>query len=258
MRQPQTVFITGASSGLGAALARRYAAPGMRLSLTGRNRERLEAVAEECRSRGAEADIWLTDVADRDAIAGTVLRADRMAALDLVIANAGVSAGTLGGPETAEQVRRILAINVDGVVNTVQPAIDCMKPRGRGQIAIVSSLAAFRGFPGAPAYCASKAAIKVWAEALRGNLHHLGITVSVICPGYVETPMTAANDFWMPMMMKPERAADIVVRGLARNRPRIAFPWPLYAAVTLVGLLPPVLIDPLMRKLPAKGGTIED
>jgi short-subunit dehydrogenase len=258
MQQPQTVFITGASSGLGAALARRYAAPGMRLSLTGRNRDRLEAVAGECRSRGAEADIWLTDVADRDAIAGAILRADRMAALDLVIANAGVSAGTLGGPETAEQVRRILAINVDGVVNTVQPAIDCMKPRGRGQIAIVSSLAAFRGFPGAPAYCASKAAIKVWAEALRGNLHHLGIAVSVVCPGYVETPMTAANDFWMPMMMKSERAADIVVRGLARNRPRIAFPWPLYAAVTLIGLLPPVLIDPLMRKLPAKGGTIED
>jgi short-subunit dehydrogenase len=257
MTEPRSILITGASSGLGAALARHYAAAGMRLVLTGRNASRLAAIADTCRNAGADAEAAAVDVVDREAMAALIAAADRAMPLDLVIANAGVSAGTLGGPESADQVRRIIAVNVDGVVNTVQPAIEAMRPRRRGQIAIMSSLAAWRGFPGAPAYCGSKAAVKIWGEALRGNLHPDGIGVSVICPGYVETAMTASNDFWMPMLMSAEKAARIIARGLARNRARIAFPWPLYAAVALIGLLPPALIDPLMRELPAKGGNIE-
>lgn len=257
MTQPRSILITGASSGLGAALARHYAAAGIRLVLTGRNAARLVAVAEDCRAAGADAEPAAVDVVDRIAMAALIDAADRAKSLDLVIANAGVSAGTLGGPESTDQVRRIYAVNVDGVVNTVQPAAAAMRARRRGQIAIVSSLAAWRGFPGAPAYCGSKAAVKVWGEALRGSLHGDGIGVSVVCPGYVETAMTATNDFWMPMMMSSEKAARIIARGLARNRARIAFPWPLYAAVVAISLLPPALIDPLMRALPAKGGSIE-
>ena len=127
-----------------------------------------------------------------------------------------------------------------------------MRPRGRGQIAIMASLAAFRGFPGAPAYCASKAAVRVWGEALRGHLHADGIGVSVICPGYVKTPMTAVNDFPMPMLMSAERAARIIRRGLTRNKARIAFPWPMAAMVWLLAALPPGWTDPLLRAMPGK------
>jgi short-subunit dehydrogenase len=256
MRHPQSILITGASSGIGAALALAYAAAGVRLVLTGRDRTRLDDIAVQCRARGATVDARCVDVVDRAAMTALVADCDGATPLDLVIANAGVSAGTLGGPEQSEQVRAMFAINVDGVVNTVQPAIEAMLPRGRGQIAIMSSLAALRGFPGAPTYCASKAAVKIWGEALRGALHDRGIEVNVICPGYIETAMTAQNDFPMPLLMPADRAASIVVRGLARNRARIAFPWLLYAVVSLLAWLPPALIDPLLRRLPAKGGRI--
>jgi short-subunit dehydrogenase len=256
MRHPQSILITGASSGIGAALALAYAADGVRLVLTGRDSNRLNEVAAQCRARHAAVDVRRVDVVDRAAMNALIAECDATAPLDLVIANAGVSAGTLGGPEESEQVRAMFAINVDGVVNTVQPAIEAMLPRGRGQIAIMSSLAALRGFPGAPTYCASKAAVKIWGEALRGALHDRGIEVNVICPGYIETAMTARNDFPMPLLMPADRAASIVVRGLARNRARIAFPWPLYAVVSLLAWLPPALSDPLLRRLPAKGGRI--
>ncbi|MHA1151082.1 MAG: SDR family NAD(P)-dependent oxidoreductase [Alphaproteobacteria bacterium] len=252
---PASILITGASSGIGAALALAFAGPGIRLALTGRDQARLSAVAEACRAAGAEPRTATLDVCNGPAVAAWITEIDQNAPLELVIANAGVSAGTGGagsGGETEAQTRRIVETNLNGVFNTVLPAIDCMRPRGRGQIAIMSSLAAFRGFPGAPAYCASKAAVRVWGEALRGELHGAGIGVSVICPGYVRSPMTAVNDFPMPMLMDAERAARIIRRGLARDRPRIAFPWPLYAAVWLISALPPRLTDPLLRRLPKK------
>lgn len=185
-------------------------------------------------------------------VAAWIAEADTAAPLDLVIANAGVSAGTGGGGETEAQARRIFDVNVGGVINTVMPAIERMRLRARGQIAIMASLAAFRGFPGAPAYCASKAAVRVWGEALRGHLRGAGIGVSVICPGYVKSPMTAVNAFPMPLLMEAERAARIIRHGLERDRARIAFPWRLYAAVRLLSVLPPGATDPLLRRLPEK------
>ena len=253
MTAPRSILITGASSGIGAALARRYAAPGVALALTGRDAARLEDAAGAGRAAGAEVRCGLIDVLEREALAAWIAEVDAAAPLDLAIANAGVSAGTGGGGEDDAQARRILGINLDGVVNTVLPAIACMRPRGRGQIAIMSSLAAFRGFPGAPAYCASKAAVRIWGEALRGHLHGAGIGVSVICPGYIATPMTAVNDFPMPLLMDADRAARIIQRGLARDKARIAFPWPLYALVRLISALPPGLTDLLLRRLPEKG-----
>lgn len=250
--RPRSILITGASSGIGAALARAYAAPGMTLALGGRNRERLDAVAAACREAGAEVNVGIVDVLDPAALEAWIGDSDAAAPLDLAIANAGVSAGTGGTGESEDQARRIMAINVDGVINTVLPAAARMRARQRGQIAIMASLAAFRGFPGAPAYCASKAAVRVWGEALRGHLYAEGIRVSVICPGYIETPMTAVNTFRMPFLMDAERAARIIVRGLARDRGRIAFPWPMYALVRLIAGLPQVLTDPLLRRLPEK------
>jgi len=249
---PRHVLVTGASSGIGAALARTYAAPGVRLSLAGRNRARLAHVAEDCRDGGAEVSTVELDVCDAAAMAGWIKEADENLRLDLVIANAGISGGTGGHSEPSDQVRSILAVNCSGVVNTVLPAIEAMRPRRYGQIAIVSSLAGFRGFPGAPAYCASKAMVRVWGEALRGDLAPVGIGVSVICPGYIDTPMTRTNRFPMPFLMSPARAAAICRRGLARNRPRVAFPWPTYFAVWLLALLSPRLTDRLLQLLPAK------
>ncbi|MCZ6861339.1 MAG: SDR family NAD(P)-dependent oxidoreductase [Alphaproteobacteria bacterium] len=249
---PASILITGASSGIGAALALEFAGPGVRLALTGRDKARLNAVAETCRAAGAEPRIEVLDVCERETMATWIAEVDAAAPLDLAIANAGISAGTGSGGETESQTRRIVATNLDGVFNTVLPAIECMRPRGRGQVAIMSSLAGFRGFPGAPAYCASKAAVRIWGEALRGELHDAGIGVSVICPGYVRSAMTAVNDFPMPLLMDAERAARIIRRGLARNRPRIAFPWRLYAVVRLISALPPAFTDPLLRRLPKK------
>ncbi len=250
---PASILITGASSGIGAALALEFSGPGVRRALTGRAHNRRNAVGGAWRAVGAEPRVAALDVREGARLAAWIAEVDRAAPLDLVIANAGVSAGTGGaGGETEAQTRRVVATNLDGVLNTVLPAVACMRPRGRGQVAIMSSLAAFRGFPGAPAYCASKAAVRVWGEALRGDLHGAGIGVSVICPGYVRSPMTASNDFPMPLLMDAERAARIIRRGLARNRPRIAFPWPLDAAVWLISALPPRLTDPLLRRLPKK------
>ena len=250
--QPDSILITGASSGLGAALARAYAGPGVALALGGRDSARLDEVVKDCRAAGAEVAGHIVDVLDAPALAAWIAEADARAPLDLVIANAGVSAGTGGVGETEEQARRIMAVNVDGVMDTVLPAVARMRPRRRGQVAIMASLAAFRGFPGAPAYCASKAAVRVWGEALRGHLHAEGIGVSVICPGYVETPMTAVNQFPMPLLMSAEKAAGIIQRGLARNRARIAFPRRMYALVRLIAALPHSVSDPLLRRLPEK------
>lgn len=246
------VLITGASSGLGAALARACAAPGVRLGLAGREVDRLEAVARECREAGAEAVPQRLDVTDGPAVAAWVAEAEAIRPLDLVIANAGISAGTGDGAEGPEQTRRIFAVNVDGVLNTVLPTIEAMRPRRSGQIAIVSSVAGFRGFPGAPAYCASKAAVKSWGEGLRGWLAGEGVGVSVILPGFIATPMTAVNRFPMPFLMPAERAAGIILRGLARDQGRISFPWPTAFAAWAAGALPDALIGRLTRRLPGK------
>ena len=253
-KTPTSILITGASSGIGAALARAYAAPGVRLALSGRNEARLTMVAGLCRGAGAEVTAALRDVTDAEAMAAWIAELDQQRPLDLVIANAGISAGTAGGGEDRAQSEAVFAVNLDGVRNTVLPAIERMRARGHGQIALMSSLAAFRGFPGAPAYCASKAAVRIWGEALRGALAGQGVGVSVICPGFVRSRMTEVNDFPMPFLMDAERAAAIIRRGLARNRGRIAFPWPTYFWAWLLGALPTPLTDRLLRQMPRKAG----
>jgi len=252
LRSPRHILITGGSSGIGEALAYAYAAPEVRIAISGRDVLRLEAVASRCREKGARVSTAAIDVTDRLAMEGWIATQDEAFPLDLVIANAGISAGTGGGGESMQQVRRVFATNIDGVVNTVQPAIPLMAKRRRGQIAIMSSLAAFRGFPGAPAYTASKAAVRVYGEALRGRFARKGIEISVICPGFVRSPMSKVNKFPMPLLMDADRAADIIKRHLARNKGRIAFPRRMYAVVWLLAALPPGLTDWLLAKLPEK------
>ena len=249
---PAHVLITGASSGIGAALALAYARPGVHLSLGGRNRERLAAVSAQAEARGASVAAATVDVRERDAAAAWAVAADDRAPLDLVIANAGISGGTHGGPETAEQTRAIFAVNLDGVLNLALPVIPRMIARRHGQIAIISSLAAHRGFPGAPAYSGSKAAVKVWGEALRADLAPHGVKVNVVMPGFIKSPMTDANDFPMPFLMLADKAAEIIRRGLAADRARIAFPFPTAFMAWLMGALSPAIADPILRLLPKK------
>lgn len=249
---PRSILITGATSGIGEALARDYAAPGVHLALCGRDRARLDGVATACRASGAEVTAKILDVTDRAALGAWIEACDLAAPLDLVIANAGFSAGTGTVGESEAQIRQILAVNLDGVINSVMPAVECMRGRGRGQVALISSLASFRGFPGAPAYCASKAAVRVWGEALRGEIARDGIAVSVVCPGFVRSRMTAVNPFRMPFLMDAAPAARIIRRGLARNRARITFPWRMAAIIWLFNALPPGLTDSLLARLPKK------
>jgi short-subunit dehydrogenase len=238
MAEPRAILITGASSGIGAALARCYAAPGIRLILGGRDAERLESTAAPCRAAGAEVAVASIDVADGPEMARWIEGTDAESPLDLAIANAGVAYAGGHRNETRAIAAGIIATNVGGVVNTVYPAIARMRPRGRGQIAIVSSLAGFRGYPGAAAYCASKASVRSLGEALRAELAASGVNVSVVCPGFVATPMTDGSRFPMPFLLDADRAARLIRRGLAANRGRIAFPLPLYLGTLLFAALP--------------------
>lgn len=252
MKKTKSILITGASSGIGAALAKIYAEDGAHLFLQGRNKERLELCADECRKAGAIVDAQIIDVTQQPEMENWIHKADDAAPLDLVIANAGISKGTSADGNFASTTQNVFDVNVAGVWHTIHPAVSRMRPRRRGQIAIMSSIAGFRGLPTAAAYSASKMAVRGYGEALRGLLHADNIGVSVICPGYVRSPMTDKNKFPMPFIMDAERAAHIIRKGLANNKGRIAFPFPMYAVVWLLGALPPALTDPFLRKLPSK------
>ena len=249
----QSILITGASSGLGEALALAYAAPGVRMFLSGRDAERTEAVARACQAKGAKVDGRVLDVADARVMAEWIAEADALSPLDLLIANAGISAGTgAGDGETAEQARAIFDVNLLGVANTILPVIPAMRARRRGQIVLMASVAGWRGLPQAPAYAASKAAVRVWGEGLRGWLAGDGVGVTVICPGFVKSRMTGGNQFHMPFLMETEAAARIMKRGIDANKARVAYPWPTVILMLLLALLPPAWTDPLLRALPKK------
>jgi short-subunit dehydrogenase len=234
-----SIVITGASSGIGEALALDYAQTGVALALSGRDAARLKAVAEACRARGATVDDAALDVTDRAALAAWLLRFDDAHPVDLLIANAGVSIDNGNSSlDDFSRVRQTMAVNVDGVFNTVEPLIGRMIERRRGQIAVMASLASFIGLPYSASYNASKAAVRVWGESIRYVLKKSGIGVSVICPGFVTTRMTANAPFPMPFLMTTAQASAVIRRGLARNRPRIAFPLGIKAAVWLGSTLP--------------------
>ncbi len=239
---PASLLITGAASGIGRALALATAAPGRTLHLGDRDAAGLEAVAAACRDAGARVLARAVDVTDMAAMARWVGGSGR---LDLVVASAGVNFSSIvGQPETPAQARHVFAVNLHGVLNTAQPAMELMAlqdpgPDGlRGRIAVLASLAAFVSVPGAPAYCASKAAVDAWAV---GNAHPArarGIQLTSICPGYVRTPMTAINGFHMRGLMEPERAAALILRGVARGRVRVAFPFGMALCSRIGAMLP--------------------
>lgn len=274
-RSAVRVLITGASSGIGRALALAYAREGASLVLLGRDAERLEDAARACLTAGAEeAETHVADVRDREAMARIVQSAHEKRPIDILVANAGVATGLSPGQllETPEAVRAMLKINVDGVFNTVEPAILPMCARKSGRIAIVGSMAGVRALPHSPAYCAAKACVHMWADSLRAQLAAHGVHVALIVPGYVKTPMSARTivktplstrtllkrsasagvDSWQPGALSDGEAARIIKNGLGRRRNVIAFPRYMYWAMRLFSLLPAALVDGVMRQFPAE------
>ncbi len=245
----KSILITGASSGLGASLARAYAAPGVTLGLIGRSSDKLDAVASSCRAAGAEIHTAAIDVADADALGAWIKDYENIAPVDLVVANAGTSAGPAPGTaaEGLALATRQVRTNLLGVMNTVEPLLPAFLARGRGRIAIVSSIAGYRGLPYSPAYSASKAGARAYGEAIRAMLGPRGIPVTVICPGFFSSPMTDRFKGPTPFLFTLEHTAAIVKRGIDAGRPRVAFPSILVLGLRLADLLPAAIGDAIMR-----------
>ncbi len=247
----RTSLITGASSGIGAALAQALARPGATLHLSGRDKTRLDMVAASCRDHGAAVECRVLDVCQAVAMADWIGAAGQ---LDLVIANAGIAGRSPdGGPENATQTRAIFEVNLGGVLNTVLPARELMAMQSpgadgiRGRIAVIASIAAFIAAPDSPAYCASKAAVDRWMVATAPAARRNGIVLTSVCPGFISTAMTAGYQFTMPGLMDPDRAARIILCGVAAGRTRVVFPWWMGLAARAAGLLPPRVMGVLRR-----------
>jgi NADP-dependent 3-hydroxy acid dehydrogenase YdfG len=242
-----SILITGAAGGIGTALSKAYAAPGVYLFLGDIEVGPLERLASQCCSLGAQAWGTPVDVTDREAMATWITQSHQIRPLDLIIALAGISCGTFSREETPEETRAVFGVNLDGMLNTVEPAIPLFRQRGKGQIGLTSSLAGVRGFPVSPSYCATKAAIRVYGEGLRARLQRENILVAVINPAFVKSPMTDANPYPMPFLVSAERAARIIKRKLAKGKARICFPWPFAVGTFVLSLLPPSWIDRFIR-----------
>jgi len=240
---PARVFITGASTGLGEALARHYAARGAQVGLFARNQARVDALAASLPG----ALPYAGDVRDLDAVrAAAAYFIEQRGVPDLVIANAGISHGTLTEyAEDAAVFRDILEVNVMGMVHAFQPFVAAMRERRAGQLAGIASVAGLRGLPGASAYSASKAAAIRYLEALRIELHGTGVSVSTVCPGYIATPMTARNPYPMPFLLEADDAARRIARVIDARKRYAIIPWPMAIIGRIMGLLPAGVFEAL-------------
>ena len=248
---PRTVLITGATGGIGGALAEVYAEPGNTLILQGRNTNRLAELSVICEAQGARVLTCTLDVRNLKELAAWLHEICEQEKVDLVIVNAGVNTniGPQGAGERWEDVQALIEVNVLAAMATVDAVLPSMRARGEGQIALISSLAAYFGLPVTPSYCASKAALKVYGEALRGWLHSEGVRVNVVMPGYVESQMCSDMPGPKPFLWTAEKAARTIKRGLARNQPRISFPFPLNLGTWLLSVLPAGISEWILQRL---------
>ena len=254
------VFITGASSGIGQALAWRYHQAGWRLALAARRAGEIENWA---RQQGLPQDryaVYAADVADTDSIAAAgraCLAAQGVP--DAVIANAGISVGVdTAVREDIDVIARTFATNNVGLAATFHPFVKAMAERGSGALVGIASVAGIRGLPGHGAYCSSKAAVISYCESLRGELRPSGVKVVTICPGYIDTPLTRENRYSMPFLMKPEDFADQAFRTIEAGTSYRVIPWQMGVVAKLLRLLPNALYDRALAGRPRKhrqGGT---
>ncbi|HYX42305.1 MAG TPA: SDR family NAD(P)-dependent oxidoreductase [Pyrinomonadaceae bacterium] len=240
----QVVLITGASSGIGRALAVELAQRGAAVGLLARRLETLQEIVREIEATGGRAFALPADVTNADEVraAAESLRA-RFGQIDMLIANAGVG-GRIGSAEfDAQDVADVLQINVVGAANSVAAVLPEMRERGRGQLVAISSLAAYRGVPKSAPYCASKAALTAMFESLRLDLTGTGVDVSIIYPGFIKTPLTTGRHARMPYLMELDDAIQKIVRAIEQRRKSYAFPWQLASLVRLGLVMPVSLYD---------------
>ncbi len=240
----QVAIVTGASSGLGRELAKILAARQCAVGVLARRKDRLDALVQEIQAAGGKAVAACADVSDRiQTVAAIGALRDQLGPIDLLIANSGVGVPTMLEPLNIDEVEMMFKVNTLGVIYSIEAVLPEMLARGKGHLAAISSLAAYLPMPGESGYCASKSAVNVYMHCLRFQLRKRGIQVSTICPGFIETPMTAANEFKMPWLLKADRAAQKIVRALERKKKVYNFPWQLNLIIKIAGWLPDWAVD---------------
>jgi short-subunit dehydrogenase len=243
-------FVTGASSGIGRALALRLAAGGYAVGLAARRADRLEDVADEMRSRGHRGVVCPCDVGDRDQVRRAVALAEReLGPIDLLVANAGISVMTTAQRLDATVVDGIMRTNFLGAVHAVEAVLPAMLERGSGQLVAIGSLTGYGGLPKSAAYSASKAALHKFFESLRLDLRGTGVCVTVITPGYVRTEQTGKNLFKMPFLLEAEDAVERMYAAIRAKRRHVAFPRPLSSLIWIAQVFPRGLYDALASKV---------
>lgn len=235
----QNILITGASSGIGAALAKAYATTDARLFLTGRNEQRLSEIAKQCALLGAAVEQKMIDVVNHEELRAWVSAIDNIHPIDLVIANAGIGGNIgLNCLENFSVVLEVINTNTLGAIATIEPLLHTMKARNKGNIVFISSLASFYGLPQSPIYSASKAALNVYAEGIRIKLAKTNIKVTVVYPGFVESAMSDQVKEPKPFLISAEKAAYIILKGIKNNKKKILFPRRLYYLMSLIKFIP--------------------
>lgn len=248
----KNVWITGGSSGIGAALAENFSRRGWNVNLTARSSDRLEALKKEIEIANLPGAVFVHpgDVTDASVVKRIVHAIEtKTGAIDLAILNAGIDWEDHIERFSADDFRKVFDINVQGVVNALDPVLAAMRERKSGHIAIVASMAGYRGVPGAASYSASKAALVSLAESLACEAVDYNIKIQVINPGFVKTPMTESNNFNMPFLISARRAADYIEEGLYGAKFAIEFPWQMAWGVKLICMFPHRIYAKIMRKL---------
>ena len=242
-----SALITGASSGIGAALARRLAGEGTLVVLAARREDALRELADSIAAAGGQARIEVLDVSDPERTEARVRELDEELGLEVVVANAGIGGSRWGGQLQWEHCAKVIAVNVSGAVATLTGAIPGMVSRKRGVLVGVSSIAQYRGLPSSATYCASKAFLSTFLESLRIDLHSAGVAVVDVRPGFVDTPMTEGMKS-KPFAVDVDDAAAIIAKGIARKRKVVAFPTPMKWVGHALQVMPKNIYEPVVRK----------
>ncbi|MCB9653465.1 MAG: SDR family NAD(P)-dependent oxidoreductase [Deltaproteobacteria bacterium] len=244
MKPPRGALITGGSTGIGLAIAKQLARRGTRVALCARTRAKLDAAAAEIRAVGGDPIVFVANLADPNEAVDVVRSArEALGQMDMVIANAGIGANRHAARLAPQDILPTLQLNMVGACTTLVAAIPHLVENGGGHLVGISSIAGYRGLPGSAAYSASKAGLSTFLESLRVDLRRHGVKVTDIRPGFVKTPLTDRNRFWMPFLMEADTAAEKILRAIERGRPVYTFPWPMMLSVRLLSMLPNWLYD---------------